>query len=267
MCNYKLMRAQGLVCTAKCNNSRAILYRQEKARKLRDCVCDGTEEYNCPALAKATDKLCFQHPPSASPISPVSPVRAKLPHHKHRHHHDNAENNNNNDESDTATDGDTMDAIATATTAAKRRKIVTPVVVATVADKKSSHKQHLGSSSSSSSKFPHHKTPVLPSLVTSSSDFDVIDNDMGQPRPSHQQSRGRMTSWQRHHSRSEQYDVSLVHDDMHAFGMCPAHPPDTVGSRSSAAPPSAVIGWLLSRGYGAVVALFGLQQLLLLLLL
>ena len=48
-------------CTQRCNNSLAILYRQEKGRKLHTCLCDGSELYNCPALREYTNKLCFPH--------------------------------------------------------------------------------------------------------------------------------------------------------------------------------------------------------------
>lgn len=50
---------QGLQCTQRCNNSLAILYQVEKARKLRTCTCDGTEGYNCQALMTHTERLCF----------------------------------------------------------------------------------------------------------------------------------------------------------------------------------------------------------------
>ena len=53
----KLIR--GEKCTRRCNNSLSILYRQTKAQKLRTCVCDGTEPYNCPELRENTDEMCF----------------------------------------------------------------------------------------------------------------------------------------------------------------------------------------------------------------
>ena len=53
----RLLRGDG--CTARCNNSVAILYRQRKARKLRDCYCDGTEDYDCPTLRRNMRKKCF----------------------------------------------------------------------------------------------------------------------------------------------------------------------------------------------------------------
>lgn len=53
----RLLRGES--CTARCNNSVAILYRQTKARKLRDCYCDGTEDYDCPTLRRNMRKMCF----------------------------------------------------------------------------------------------------------------------------------------------------------------------------------------------------------------
>ena len=50
---------RGESCTARCNNSVAILYRQTMARKLRDCYCDGTEDYDCQTLRCNMRKMCF----------------------------------------------------------------------------------------------------------------------------------------------------------------------------------------------------------------
>ena len=58
----------GEKCSARCNNSLTILYRQTKARKLRTCICDGTEAYPCEAIQENTEKLCFERE------------------HRHRHH-------------------------------------------------------------------------------------------------------------------------------------------------------------------------------------
>ena len=49
----------GNKCTDRCNNSVAILHDQEKAKKLRTCKCDGTENFNCPGVKYYTDALCF----------------------------------------------------------------------------------------------------------------------------------------------------------------------------------------------------------------
>ena len=54
---------KGEKCSARCNNSLTILYRQVKARKLRTCICDGTEEYPCEAIQENTEKLCFGREP------------------------------------------------------------------------------------------------------------------------------------------------------------------------------------------------------------
>ena len=49
----------GEKCTARCNNSLSILYRQPKAQKLRSCHCDGTESYDCLGLRNNTERLCL----------------------------------------------------------------------------------------------------------------------------------------------------------------------------------------------------------------
>lgn len=49
----------GKKCTPRCNNSISILNRQEKAAKLKTCVCDGTEDYDCDAIKFNMDRLCF----------------------------------------------------------------------------------------------------------------------------------------------------------------------------------------------------------------
>ncbi|XP_044264317.1 growth arrest-specific protein 1-like isoform X2 [Tribolium madens] len=59
----------GKKCTPRCNNSISILRRQEKAAKLTMCKCDGLEDYDCPAIQRNMEKLCF---------------------HKRVHHHQNA---------------------------------------------------------------------------------------------------------------------------------------------------------------------------------
>ena len=56
----------GEKCTSRCNNSLGILLRQKKARKLRTCVCDGTETYPCRVVQQSIERLCYR---------------------KHRHHH------------------------------------------------------------------------------------------------------------------------------------------------------------------------------------
>ncbi|XP_018575779.1 growth arrest-specific protein 1 [Anoplophora glabripennis] len=49
----------GKKCTMRCNNSISILRRQEKAAKLQTCKCDGLEDYDCYAIQRNMDKLCF----------------------------------------------------------------------------------------------------------------------------------------------------------------------------------------------------------------
>ncbi|KFM63217.1 Growth arrest-specific protein 1, partial [Stegodyphus mimosarum] len=49
----------GRKCTPRCNNSLAILDRQEKAVKLRNCYCDGSEDFPCHNIKKNTQLLCY----------------------------------------------------------------------------------------------------------------------------------------------------------------------------------------------------------------
>ncbi|XP_054717518.1 uncharacterized protein LOC129226913 [Uloborus diversus] len=58
---YRLCRPmfQGRKCTFRCNNSLAILDRQPKAGKLRNCYCDGSEDFPCHAVKKNTQQLCY----------------------------------------------------------------------------------------------------------------------------------------------------------------------------------------------------------------
>lgn len=53
----------GRRCTPRCNNSLAILNRQEKAAKLRSCYCDGSEDFPCQKIKDNTEKLCFGKEP------------------------------------------------------------------------------------------------------------------------------------------------------------------------------------------------------------
>ncbi|XP_014205199.1 uncharacterized protein LOC106637081 [Copidosoma floridanum] len=59
------------VKTRSCLNSINILRRQEKAAKLNTCFCDGAEDYDCTAIHRNMDELCFHRPPQ---------------HHKYREH-------------------------------------------------------------------------------------------------------------------------------------------------------------------------------------
>ncbi|KAJ8673749.1 hypothetical protein QAD02_005011 [Eretmocerus hayati] len=52
----------GKKCTKRCRNSINILRRQEKAAKLNTCFCDGAEEYDCKAIHRNMDELCFNKP-------------------------------------------------------------------------------------------------------------------------------------------------------------------------------------------------------------
>ncbi|XP_058805670.1 growth arrest-specific protein 1-like [Phymastichus coffea] len=52
----------GKKCTKRCRNSINILRRQEKAAKLNTCFCDGAEDYDCIAIHRNMDVLCFNKP-------------------------------------------------------------------------------------------------------------------------------------------------------------------------------------------------------------
>ena len=84
---------KGEKCSARCNNSLTILYRQAKARKLRTCMCDGTEEYPCAVIKQNTEKLCFERE-----------------HHRHRHRHRG--NHTRSQTYDETIDGNNDNAIA-----------------------------------------------------------------------------------------------------------------------------------------------------------
>lgn len=49
----------GHKCTRRCNNSLDILSRQEKASKLHDCYCDGSEDFPCIRIKQNTQRLCL----------------------------------------------------------------------------------------------------------------------------------------------------------------------------------------------------------------
>ncbi|XP_022257569.1 growth arrest-specific protein 1-like isoform X2 [Limulus polyphemus] len=49
----------GYKCTHRCNNSLAILNRQDKAEKLRTCYCDGSEEFPCRRMKVNMERLCY----------------------------------------------------------------------------------------------------------------------------------------------------------------------------------------------------------------
>ncbi|KAK3768060.1 hypothetical protein RRG08_045878 [Elysia crispata] len=51
---------KGIRCSAKCKNSLRILSRQHHANKLRHCMCDGSEDYDCRAVKANTEEMCFR---------------------------------------------------------------------------------------------------------------------------------------------------------------------------------------------------------------
>ncbi|XP_067140339.1 growth arrest-specific protein 1-like [Centruroides vittatus] len=58
---HRLCRSMfhGRKCTPRCNNSLAILNRQDKATKLRTCYCDGSEDFACHEVKRNTNYLCY----------------------------------------------------------------------------------------------------------------------------------------------------------------------------------------------------------------
>ncbi|XP_066599059.1 growth arrest-specific protein 1-like [Prorops nasuta] len=50
---------KGKKCTHRCRNSISILQKQEKAAKLNNCICDGTEDYDCRGIHRNMNVLCF----------------------------------------------------------------------------------------------------------------------------------------------------------------------------------------------------------------
>lgn len=81
----KLFEQRNPRCTSRCNNSLNILYRQTKAQKLRTCVCNGREMYNCTTLKDNTQTLCYGAVPTLSPQNndtSTRPIR-----HPHTHNH------------------------------------------------------------------------------------------------------------------------------------------------------------------------------------
>lgn len=49
----------GRSCSPRCNNSIAILQRQQQARRLETCECDGTEPFACADIKSNMARLCF----------------------------------------------------------------------------------------------------------------------------------------------------------------------------------------------------------------
>ena len=61
---------------------------QEKAAKLSSCVCDGSEDYDCPAILNNMDRLCFAKKHAPHPTKPRPHPTTHRPHPtKPRPHH------------------------------------------------------------------------------------------------------------------------------------------------------------------------------------
>lgn len=67
----------GRKCTPRCNNSLAILDRQEKAGKLRDCYCDGSEDFPCRDMKRNTERLCYGREDTANHLFPLTTLNSQ----------------------------------------------------------------------------------------------------------------------------------------------------------------------------------------------
>ena len=87
---------------------------QEKAAKLSTCVCDGSEDYDCPSILDNMDRLCYHKiRPSSATATPAhsgegggqgveeqnenNKSKNHQHHHNHHHHQTTTSQNNNND--------------------------------------------------------------------------------------------------------------------------------------------------------------------------
>lgn len=107
--NYYYQHCRKLIkgekCTSKCNNSLSILYRQPKASKLRNCICDGMESGgDCLTLKNNTETLCFGNRKQRQRHRHHHHSNhTKCRHHHHGHHH--KDSNHDNDECIETTSG------------------------------------------------------------------------------------------------------------------------------------------------------------------
>lgn len=51
---------KGTRCDMKCKNSLEILKKQQKSKKLQNCICDGSENFNCQEIKRNMKKLCLE---------------------------------------------------------------------------------------------------------------------------------------------------------------------------------------------------------------
>ncbi|GFO34227.1 growth arrest-specific protein 1-like protein [Plakobranchus ocellatus] len=68
---------KGIRCSSRCKNSLRILSRQQHAKKLRHCMCDGSEDYDCNAVKANTEQMCFHKKKNYESSSSGSPDAAK----------------------------------------------------------------------------------------------------------------------------------------------------------------------------------------------
>ena len=56
-----------------------FLFFQEKAAKLSTCVCDGTEDYDCPSILDNMDRLCYHKVRPSSSATTAGPAPDQTP--------------------------------------------------------------------------------------------------------------------------------------------------------------------------------------------
>ena len=56
-----------------------IFFFQEKAAKLSTCVCDGTEDYDCPSILDNMDRLCYHKVRPSSSATTAGPAPDQTP--------------------------------------------------------------------------------------------------------------------------------------------------------------------------------------------
>jgi len=61
---------EGRKCNKRCKNSLEILMKQEQSRKLTNCICDGTETYNCENIRQNMERLCYNTTISSTSTTP-----------------------------------------------------------------------------------------------------------------------------------------------------------------------------------------------------
>jgi len=64
---------EGRKCNKRCKNSIEILMKQEQSKKLTNCICDGTETYDCENIRHNMERLCYNKTTYQSSTNPPVP--------------------------------------------------------------------------------------------------------------------------------------------------------------------------------------------------